>query len=340
MAFLQMTSQLWRDGSDFKFQIRLLSQWVTFCPTEIVYIIRTITSGVLKPVQSKTIGSFLSLEGYISKNFCWGHVDMCTVGTSALHPLPLMLNSTRATAIQNCQITPTQIATTICQYFGHIEHQLDTKSVLLFTTFTRVFQFIPFHWCNMPQKEFLVETHVTACQARIHINWATSFFRIVREKTSNSRSISPHLGASQCWRISWSKIIKLIREETIDSEFPWCLQTFRGGMDLDLRLEMIVYCAVRMLCIGPKLYIYWIYLFWRILVPLYDWWTSIWDPTTKNDQILISVVLWGYTSGRSVHLSSWTSLIFRSLQSERKPPERLKSLGEWVDRINLQEQRN
>lgn len=282
---------------------------------------RTNTSGVLL-CAIKTIAVSV-ISGYI-QSFCWGHVDMCTVGTSALHPLPLMLNSTRATTFN----------------FGHIEHQRDYQKCLLFITFKRPLQFIPFHWCNMPQKEFLVETHVTACQARIHINWATSFFRIVREKNSNSRSISPHLGASQCWRISWSKIIKLIREETIDSEFPRCLQTFWGGMDLDLRLEMIVYCAVRMLCIGPKLYIYWIYLFWRILVPLYDWWTSIWDPTTKNDQILISVVLWGYTSGRSVHLSRWTSLIFRSLQSERKSPERLKSLGERVDRINLQEQRN
>lgn len=173
-----------------------------------------------------------------------------------------------------------------------------------------------------------------------HINRARLLFRIVREKNSNSRSISPHLGASQCWRISWSKIIKLTREETIDSEFPWRVQMFWSGMDLDLKLEMIVYCAVRMLCIEPKLYIYWIYLLWRILVAPCDWWTSIRDPTTKIDQILISVVLWGYSSGRSVHLYCWTSLIFMSLQSERRSPERLKSLGEWVDRINLQEQRN
>lgn len=75
---------------------------------------------------------------------------MCTVGTSALHPLPLMLNSTRATAIQNCQITPAQIATTVCQYFGHIEHQLDTKSVCCSPPLRGFFNSYPFTDATCP----------------------------------------------------------------------------------------------------------------------------------------------------------------------------------------------
>ena len=146
MAFLQMTSQFWRDGSDFKFQIRLLSQWVTFCPIEIVYIIRTITSGVLKPVQSKPIGSFLSLEWYI-QSFCWGHVDM------------LMLNSTRATAFnfEHMCRAPKRFTKSVCCSSPCSIHTLFTDA-------------------TCPFFESLVETHVTACQARIHINRATSFF--------------------------------------------------------------------------------------------------------------------------------------------------------------------